>query len=125
MAEVSLTNSPLTFVLDLRRKFYQRLQPFVRGQRCVFDEWLFSEEKIFLSKKTLWLGLLLIKKCLIHDDPHLPLPEIHFNPRNRPLFKFILPPHFSIEIVWRLSAFNNLHKFCVLTFYAEQIYAKE
>ena len=62
MADVSLTNSPLIFVLDLRRKFYQRLQPFVRGQRCVFDEWLFSEEKIFLSKKNSVAGPFANKK---------------------------------------------------------------
>ena len=38
MAEVSLTNSLLTFVPDLRQKFYQRSQPFDRGQCCVFEE---------------------------------------------------------------------------------------
>ena len=62
LVEVSLTNSPLTFVPDLSRKFYQRSQPFDRGQRCVFDEWLFSEEKIFLSKKNSVAGPFANKK---------------------------------------------------------------
>ena len=60
---------------------------------------------LFKLKPPIGLGLLLIKTCLIHDDPDLPLPEIHFNPRNRPLFTFILPPHFSIEIGLEIECF--------------------
>ena len=33
-------------------------------------------------------------------------------------------PTSPLKLGWRLSAFNNLHKFCALTFYAEQTFAK-
>ena len=51
---------------------------------------------------------------------NLPLPEIHFNPWNTfYIYSPPLPPPL-LKLGCGLSAFNNLHRFCEFTFYAEQ-----
>ena len=70
-----------------------------------------------------WLGHLLIKTFLIHVDLCRCLRYISILEIGRFLHLFPLPTS-PLKLGWRLSAFNNLHEFCVLTFYAEQTSAK-
>ena len=76
--------------------------------KCVFD--VFS----FYWKRHSWFMLILPCRCV----RYISIVEIgHF----LHLFSISSP----LKLGSRLSAFNNLHKFCsVLTFYAEQTFAK-
>ena len=112
-----LCNRPRQFTLDGRDEGKRDEWSSKWGNCCVNSD---LHKLVLHSHKS---SMLLVCLQLMHKKKKIiRYIEIHFNRRNLPLF-YIFISHLSaspLKLGFRVSAFNNLHKFCALTIYAEQ-----